>query len=223
MKRIFLVGLIALMAFVPQKRSRVIFFGDSITELAVKPGGFIILIDSICKTENKSDQYEFIGSGVSSNKIYDLYLRLETDVLNKNPDIVIIFIGVNDVWHKRLLGTGTDPDKFEKFYQAIIDKIKSKGSKIIICTPAVIGEKTDQTNEQDGDLNRYCVIIRGLAQKNNLPLIDLRQKFLDYGKANNPQNLEKNILTYDRVHLNDMGNQLVAGEMWSALKKLYAK
>ena len=103
-------------SFAPSKKTRVIFFGDSITELGINPGGYITRIDSMCKLEGKNDQFSFMGSGVSSNKIYDLYLRLEEDVLDKNPDVVVIYIGVNDVWHKTLLGTGTDADKFEKFY-----------------------------------------------------------------------------------------------------------
>ncbi|HYM93108.1 MAG TPA: GDSL-type esterase/lipase family protein [Chitinophagaceae bacterium] len=219
MKKIFLFSLLLiLIAFMPQKKNKVIFFGDSITEQGVNPGGYIRRIDSLCKAENKSNDYEFIGAGVSGNKIYDLYLRLEDDVLNKNPDIVIIFIGVNDVWHKALLQTGTDPDKFEKFYQAVINKIKAKGSKVILCTPAVIGEKTDFSNEQDGDLNRYSNIIRGLAKRNNLALIDLRQMFLDYDKQNNKDNKESGILTVDRVHLNAKGNEFVAEAMWKMIK-----
>ncbi|HQX73502.1 MAG TPA: GDSL-type esterase/lipase family protein, partial [Chitinophagaceae bacterium] len=111
------------MAFTPQKKTKVIFFGDSITELGVKKDkyvGYIVRMDSMLKAVKKDDQYELIGSGISANKVYDLYLRLEEDVLGKNPDIVVIYVGVNDVWHKTLLGTGTDPDKFEKFYNAIL-------------------------------------------------------------------------------------------------------
>ena len=205
-------------AFVPQKKNKVIFFGDSITELGVKPGGYVTRVDSICKLEKKGDQYDFIGAGVSGNKVYDLYLRLEDDVLNKNPDVVVIYVGVNDVWHKTLLGTGTDADKFEKFYLAILKKLKDKNIKAILCTPAVVGEKTDFSNPLDGDLNRYSNMIRDIAKKNSLPLVDLRKNFLDYYKTNNAGNEEKNILTYDKVHLNAKGNQLVADAIWKAVK-----
>jgi lysophospholipase L1-like esterase len=216
-KLLFFISFFAL-SFAPQKKTRVIFFGDSITELGVKPGGYINKIDSLAKLENRSDQFDLVGAGVSGNKIYDLYLRLDNDVLSKSPDMVFIYIGVNDIWHKKLLGTGTDADKFEKFYQAIIDKLKAKNIKTVLCTPAVIGEKTDFSNEQDGDLNKYSIIIRGLAQKNKLSCIDLRQKFLDYNKQYNTENKESGILTYDRVHLNAAGNNLVAKEMWDLLK-----
>jgi lysophospholipase L1-like esterase len=220
MKFIVLSSFILLAAFMPQKKKRVIFFGDSITQQGAEPGGFVTRIDSFCKVENKSAQYEFIGAGISGNKVYDLYLRLDDDVLAKNPDVVVIFIGVNDVWHKVSAGTGTDADKFERFYNAILKKLKEKNISAILCTPAVIGEKTDETNQQDGDMNRYANIVRDIARKNNLPLVDLRQKFVDYNKQYNQENKEAGILTKDRVHLNAKGNQVVAEEMWKVIKGL---
>lgn len=220
-KTIFLLAVLAFsLAFIPQKKSKVIFFGDSITELGVKPGGYVTRVDSMCKVDGKNALYDFIGSGIGGNKVYDLYLRLEEDVLAKNPDIVVIYVGVNDVWHKTLLGTGTDPDKFEKFYAAILKKLKDKNIKAVLCTPAVVGEKTDMSNPLDGDLNRYSNIIRDIAKKNGLPLIDLRKKFLDYEKDNNPENKEKDILTYDRVHMNAKGNQFLADAMWQTVRSL---
>ena len=205
----------------PQKKTKIIFFGDSITELGVKEKpyrGYILELEDKSKAENKSDQYDFIGSGFSANKVYDLYLRLEEDVLSKNPDVVFIYVGVNDVWHKTLLGTGTDADKFEKFYLAILKKLKDKNIKAVLVTPAVVGEKTDMSNPLDGDLNKYCNMIRDIAKKNDLPLVDLRKEVGNYYKTNNPNNEEKNILTYDKVHLNTKGNQLVADLMWKVVK-----
>ena len=211
---------LTLFAFMPQKKNKVIFFGDSITQAGVLPGGYITRIDSMTKAEKLSDRYEFAGAGIGGNKIYDLYLRMDDDVLAKNPDIVLIYVGVNDVWHKSSFGTGTDPDKFEKFYQAVINKIKAKGSKIILVTPAAIGEKTDFSNVQDGDLNKYCNIVRDIAKKNSLPVVDLRKGLLEYNLQHNPDNKDKGILTSDGVHLNPAGNQFVADAMWKAIKEL---
>jgi lysophospholipase L1-like esterase len=224
MKKI-IIALLAFIAvgFVSQKKTKVIFFGDSITELGVQTRndsgkGYVLKIDSLCKAEGKSALYDFVGAGVSGNKVYDLYLRLEDDVLSKDPDVVVIYIGVNDVWHKATSGTGTDPDKFERFYNAIIKKLKEKNIRVILCTPAVIGEKSDNTNQQDGDLNQYSNVIRGIAQKNGLALVDLRKIFIDYNKSHNSENKDRNILTRDRVHLNEKGNQTVAEEMWKTIK-----
>ncbi|MFI5451082.1 SGNH/GDSL hydrolase family protein [Pedobacter sp. UC225_61] len=196
------------------KPKKVIFFGDSITQAGVQGNGYINLL----KKTLDPTQYELIGAGVGGNKVYDLYLRLEDDVLNKKPDLVIIYVGINDVWHKLGAHTGTDYDKYLKFYQALINKIQANGSKIVMCTPSVIGEKKNNANEVDADLNKYAAGIRELAAKNNLPLCDLRKAFTAYEDRNNTADIEKGVLTVDKVHLNDVGNQLVADTMLPFIK-----
>lgn len=203
------------------RKKKIIFFGDSITELGVQPKGYISLLKAKMREEGMDENFDLVGSGISGNKVYDLYLRLEEDVLAKSPDMVIIYVGVNDVWHKRLLGTGTDYDKFGKFYEAIITKLKASNIKIVLCTPAVIGERTDHSNEQDGDLNLYSKWVRDYATKNGLGMVNLRHSFLSYNLENNKENKDKGILTTDRVHLNDAGNELVASEMLQAIKAVY--
>ncbi|HLK97227.1 MAG TPA: GDSL-type esterase/lipase family protein, partial [Hymenobacter sp.] len=150
-------------------------------------------------------------------KIYDLFLRVDDDVLAYKPDVVVIWVGVNDVWHKATSGTGTDPDKFVKFYEAVVKKLQAANVRVVLCTPAAIGEKTDMTNQQDGDLNQYSQFIRDIALHLNLPLVDLRKAFQDYNLKNNRDNKDRGILTTDRVHLNDAGNQFVAEQMKQVL------
>lgn len=204
------LGLLAMSAAKP---TRVVFFGDSITQAGVNPGGYIDRLRKMIP----ADQFELIGAGIGGNKIYDLFLRMDEDVLAKQPDVVVVWVGVNDVWHKASYGTGTDPDKFMKFYEAVVKKLKAANARVILCTPATIGEKTDFSNQQDGDLNQYSQLIRDLAKRQNLPLVDLRKAFLDYNLKNNPENKEKGVLTTDRVHLNEAGNQLVAEQMKAVL------
>jgi lysophospholipase L1-like esterase len=214
------VTIVLLSSFMVQKKKKIIFFGDSITQAGVQPGGYITRIGELAAKEGSQGKYEFIGAGIGGNKVYDLYLRLEEDVLSKNPDFVLIYVGVNDVWHKQSFGTGTDADKFEKFYVALVRKIQAVGAKVILVTPAVIGERTDFSNQLDGDLNHYSSVIRRIAAENNLTLIDLRSAFLKYNLEHNPENKEAGVLTTDRVHLNEKGNQLVADEMWKVIKGL---
>lgn len=202
-----------------QKRKRVVFFGDSITQAGVNEGGYIRRVDTLIAKAGMSDRYETVGRGIGGNKIYDLYLRMDADVLALKPDIVVVYVGVNDVWHKSSFGTGTDYDKFGRFYEAVVGRLKSAGIRVILATPAAIGEKTDHSNEQDGDLNHYSNWIRRFAADNGLALVDLRKTFLEYNLRNNPGNAEKGILTTDRVHLNAKGNQVVAEAMWEAIRK----
>ena len=216
---LLLLVLLVTMSMTHQKKTRIIFFGDSITQAGVNAGGYITRIKDSLDKKGAGQQYELIGAGIGGNKVYDLYLRLEDDVLSKSPDVVFIWVGVNDVWHKASSGTGTDAAKFTKFYEAIIKKLQAKNIQIALATPAAIGERTDYSNQQDGDLNFYSGIIRDLAKKYNCKLVDLRKAFLDYNLKNNPENKESGILTTDRVHLNEKGNQLVADNIMNVLMK----
>ena len=214
---VFIAGMI-LMSFNYNKKKKVVFFGDSITAAGIRNGGYIRLMDSLIMQEGMTADYDLVGAGVSGDKIYDLYLRIEEDVIKQNPDIVVIYVGVNDVWHKASSGTGTDYNKFGKFYEAVVKKLQAAGSKVIVCTPAVIGEKTDNSNQQDGDLNFYSNWLRSFTTKNNIPLVDLRASFISYNLKNNLQNKESGILTTDRVHLTPVGNLFVAQQMWEVIK-----
>lgn len=218
-KTILFLSVITLMsAFTFLAPKKIIFFGDSITQAGVGPNGYITKLGQLLENKGVKANYELIGAGIGGNKVYDLFLRMDDDVLAKKPDQVVIYVGVNDVWHKKTYGTGTDLDKFEKFYQAIINKLKANNIQIALATPASIGERNDFSNDSDGDLNQYSKAIRNLAEKNGLKVVDLRKIFLDYNVKNNPENKEKGILTTDRVHLNELGNQVVAEAMYEVIK-----
>lgn len=211
-----IILLSACMSMTPAKKKRIIFFGDSITQMGVNKGGYIDQLQTAINEKGIQNKYELIGAGIGGNKVYDLYLRLEEDVLAKKPGVVLIYVGINDVWHKTS-GIGTDIEKYEKFYVAIIKKLQAKKIKVIVCTPSVIGEKKGNTNPQDGDLNKYSDVIRRLATTYNCTLVDLNTAFADYEEKNNPENKESGILTTDRVHLNEKGNKLVADEIMKVL------
>jgi lysophospholipase L1-like esterase len=197
---------------------RIIFFGDSITLLGVKPGGYITIIkDSLAK---KYPSIEIIGAGIGGNKVPDLQARIDKDVLAKKPTIVFVYIGINDVWHFITPGqTGTQKDVYESGLEDIISKIQKTGARVILCTPSVVGEKKDGVNQLDAQLDEYSGISRRVAKKMQIELCDLRNAFAIYLQAHNPDNVEKGILTEDMCHLNGEGNRLVAQEMLKVLGK----
>ena len=134
---LLLLSIAALLAMSAAKPTRVVFFGDSITQAGIKPGGYIDRLKGMLPAE----QFELLGAGIGGNKIYDLFLRIDDDVLAQKPDVVVVWVGVNDVWHKATYGTGTDPDKFVKFYEAVVKKLQAANVRVVLCTPAAIGEK----------------------------------------------------------------------------------
>lgn len=195
---------------------RVVFLGDSITQAGDAPGGYVVLVrEALAKIEILKP-VEVIGAGVSGNKVPDLEARLDKDVLSFKPSIVVVYIGINDVWHSKS-GRGTKKEEFDAGLRRIVKRINEAGARVILCTPSVIGEKVDGTNPLDEMLEEYCVLSRKVAADTKSQLLDLRKLFIETLKKTNLQNLEKNTLTSDGVHLNPAGNRFVAEAMLSAL------
>ena len=207
-----------------QNVKKVVFLGDSITQNAVINSenfkGYITLIQ-----EEVDENIKLIGKGISGDKVSDLLTRYKEDVLKLNPDIVFIYIGINDVWHKYDFGTGTDIDLYENGLRKIISDVKNQGAKVVLCTPTVIGENSGEfrlgnqfkdvetMEKMDQDLDDFSDIIRKLSSEYNTELVDLRKAFKQYISENNPENKAKGILTTDGVHLNNKGSKLIAENM----------
>ena len=194
---------------------RIVFFGDSITQLGDKPNGYVAIIrDSLSK---RDPGIAVLGAGISGNKVTDLQVRLDRDVLSKHPTIVVMYIGINDVWHFALNGHGTPKDLFESGLRDIITKIQGEGARVILCTPSVVGEKHHGENPLDAQLDEYSQIGRRVAESFGVTLCDLRKGFADYLQTNNAGNKDRGVLTTDSVHLNDSGNRFVASMILAVL------
>ena len=223
MKKILII-LTLIMTSCNSSNKKVIFLGDSITQNAVINSedfkGFISLLE-----ENVNQNTELIGKGIGGDKVSDLLTRYRDDVIKLNPDIVFIYIGINDVWHKYDYGTGTDIDLYENGLRQIINDLKENGVEIILCTPTLIGEnkgeftlvnqfKDIETMEiMNNDLDDYSDVVRKLSKEFDTKLLDLRKIFMQYISENNHENKSKGVLTTDGVHLNNLGSKLIADEM----------
>ena len=219
-----------------EDKLKIVFLGDSITEAGVydkdvgienngeliypKYTGFITFL-----APSISENTKLVGKGISGDKVSDLLTRYKKDVIDLDPDIVFIYIGINDVWHKYDYGTGTDIDLYENGLRQIITDLKENGVEVILCTPTVIGEnkgeftlvnqfKDIETMEiMNNDLDDYSDVIRKLSKEFDTKLLDLRKIFMQFISENNPENKSKGVLTTDGVHLNNLGSKLIADEM----------
>jgi lysophospholipase L1-like esterase len=185
--------------------TRVVFLGDSITEAGAGKNGYVTLLAEALKQRHGDKKIEVIGAGISGNRVPDLQKRLEKDVLSRKPALVVIYIGINDVWHSQN-GKGTSKEQYESGLKEIVGKIRQVGSQVILCTPTVIGEKTDGSNKLDTMLEEYSTISREVAKATGATPLDLRRLFVNELKTLNTSNNDKGVLTSDGVHLNDAGN-----------------
>jgi isoamyl acetate esterase len=194
-----------------KKGDRIVFLGDSITAAGVGPKGYVTLIKKQLAEKHPDLGIEVIGAGISGNKVPDLQKRLDKDVIARKPTLVVIYIGINDVWHgEKDPAKGTLPDRYAEGLKDVIDRCQGAKVGVLLCTPTVIGEVPGGANKLDGRLDEYAAISRKVAAETKAYLCDLRKGFTDYLQEHNAEKKDRGILTSDRVHLNDAGNRFVA-------------
>jgi lysophospholipase L1-like esterase len=192
-----------------KKGDKIIFFGDSLTALAIKDRnvpegkGYVPLVREAMK--KKGVEVDAVATG--GHKVTDLLKRVDRDVLAKKPTVVVIQIGVNDA------SAGVTPQKFEEQLKELIGKLQEGGAKVVLCscTCRVEGYKAD--NAMDKKLDALADVARGIAKEKKIPLNDLRQAFIDYWKVHNKENKPKGFLTYDGNHWTEAGHKFVAEKM----------
>lgn len=189
----------------------IVFLGDSITQAASKPEGYISLFDLFCGVNGY--EVKSINAGISGHKSNDMLARLETDVLSHKPDWVSISCGVNDVWHQfSQARSGVPLPDYKKNMTEIVDRCLQSGAKVLLLTPSPIHEKPD--NPENRMLNEYIASLKDLAQEKKVLLCDLNQAYQQmYSQKLN----EDNLLTTDGVHMKPRGYRLWATEMLKCL------
>src|SRR4051812_37609578 len=197
-----------------KKGDRVIFFGDSLTALAVKDArvptgkGYVPLVREALK--ERGVEVDAVATG--GHKVTDLLKRVEKDVIARKPTVVVIQIGVNDA------GAGVTPEQFKGQLEELIDKLQKGGAQVIQCTCTCRREGYDPKDALDKKLDALADAARAIAREKKLPLVDLREAFIDYWKKNNPDNKPKGFLTYDGNHWTEAGHQYVAEQMLKKFK-----
>lgn len=161
---------------------KIVFFGDSITDCgrdrsdnASLGNGYVGILYEKLKNLYEDRTFEFLNRGIGGNRVRDLEARVDKDVIAQNPDIVVMFIGVNDVWHKYCFGAEFDLDKFAASYEAVVKKIKACGAKLIIVEPYLfdVPDKKRFRREFDPMLG----VIRDLAEKYADAFVPLDEMF----------------------------------------------
>ncbi len=197
-----------------KKGDRIIFFGDSLTALAVKDKnvpegkGYVPLVREALK--EKGVDVDAVATG--GHKVTDLLRRVDVDVIAKKPTYVVIQIGVNDA------SKGVTPDEFRSQLLELIGKLQAGGASVIQCTCTCRIEGYSADNAMDQKLDALADVARGIAKEKGLPLVDLRKAFLEYWKANNPENKPKGFLTYDGNHWTEVGHKYVSEQMLKKFK-----
>lgn len=193
----------------------VMFAGDSVTWLGDNPGGWVDIIRTYLRSFNSARRIGIGAAGVPGDTAYMLYRRFDSTVLNYNPSVVVIFIGINDVG-----GMSLNPDGSTNLYEYMgyIDGMvrKALGHRgvrtVALMTPMGRGDKMNGENQWDARVDEMAQALRNYAASHNLPLIDVRQTIVDGERLYNSDNRSYGVF-FDQsmVHPSPLGNQVVAG------------
>lgn len=152
------------------KDRRIIAFGDSLT---ARPGWVAMLPGYIGA--------EVVNAGVGGDSTENAVARLETDVLDKKPEIALVCFGMNDQAEKISRSQPNIPlEKYVANMENIIEKIQKSGSDVVLICPHApyAAEGYYKPGEYDldyahGNMKLFCEAIRQLAVRYGCDFIDI--------------------------------------------------
>lgn len=190
---LFLAVLIAVLVyFYPVREYKrdqiVVAFGDSLTRGYGTPPGknFVTYLSEYTKIP-------IINSGKSGDATSDALIRLKEDVIDKNPDIVLVLLGGNDFFN------GNGEEVISVNLKTIIRNIRASGAKVIL----IGGSKQVLPN--------YELVFDRLA---------LEEKVDGYVPNVLLGVLFRKDLLYDSVHPNERGHEVIAKRILPILEKV---
>ena len=201
--------------------NKIVTFGDSITEgrcASARENCWASIVTSMLE-RFKGESIELINQGVSSSILcketpaYEYAAnpcgieRLQRDIIDKRPDLVIIAYGFNDA------RGGTTQEVFKRDYQEMIDQIRAVYDPMIVAVSLYHMHEMFYYNCEHWDHSNYQVteefnqILRDLAEKNDLIYADVyaAQKGVDWAVCE------------DHCHPNDLGHLLIANRIFEAI------
>lgn len=124
-----------------------LFIGDSITDADWRKcpesigKGYVRLIRDHLAAAQPAEAPQVLNRGISGNKITDLRKRWQRDVIDMQPDVLSVFIGVNDVWHSFVPDrTGVDIDQYTAVYRDLLAETRQAlpTVRLVLCEPSVL-------------------------------------------------------------------------------------
>ncbi len=142
--------------------------------------------------------------GINGDTLWDMEKRLLIDVVDANPDCVLILGGTNDVFQ------GVRLDQMKHRLTLILERLKENQISVILGLPIPIQDK-----EMEKQLASFRSFVRTQARKEKIPLINFHDAFLDSRKR-----IIRGLIE-DGVHPSPQGYRLMGEVAEKALKKIF--
>ena len=201
--------------------SRVLFFGDSITDIKFNrrfnktlKGKQVYALNVGAAVKQSCPKAEVFYRGIASDRTYHLYDRLTKDCINLKPNIIIMLIGVNDAWEHYV------PEEYpplrrpmEPHMNEIYRRIKAEldDVQILFMLPFLI-DTVESKYPFHKVLDEYRAKLNDMALDNGAEIIDLQAVFNDVQRT-----VEPKLLATDGVHPTNLGHKIISDEIMKHL------
>ena len=201
--------------FMLYRNATLVCLGDSITQAA---NGYVQVLENLIHAGYPERNIRVVNAGISGHRVPDMLARLERDVLAHRPSVVTVNVGINDVWHGFSEGypDGDGPGGiplpvYEALLGQLVDMLReSCDAEIVLVEPTVIGEDVDNPeNRLNAKLETYVAAMRRVAEGRQTHLAPTHEDFVRALRAGQSVNPDFR-LTTDGVHLNPIGNHVMA-------------
>lgn len=218
-----------------EKGNLILFTGDSITDgLRYKKKSqewdlnhqmghsYPYIINGLLGSIFPEKEFVFKNRGISGNRVVDVYARINPDLVDINPDIVSILVGVNDGPIDINGYRPTEPEKYEKIYGMLLQEIKEKlpDCTIILMEPFVCqAGKLKEEKEYAGWLDcvsAYGQIVKKLSEEFGTLFVPLQEEFHKRCALGNPE-----YWCWDGIHPTENGHGLIAIQWLKVMKEKF--
>ena len=180
--------------------TRIVCFGDSITGVYYHSGSQRAWCDMLGFALQKAfpkAKLEMINAGISGHTTVNALARIERDVLAKQPHLVVVMFGMNDV-------TRVPLTKFRDNTRTIALRCLDADAAVVLCTPNSVYENETRPNAR---LAEYSEAVRQTAAELKLPLVDC---FEAWRKMRRQDETAWMLMMSDTIHPNMTGHRRFA-------------
>ena len=198
---------------------KIVFFGDSITESGrnlLDPEdlgvGYVKIAAGKLRLLYPDTNFKFVNRGVGGERTAELLKRVKKDVVDENPDYVVLEVGINDVWCRFSRGEEVTPEAFRANYLSLVDTILATGAKLCLIQPDAL--KMGDKQRFRPFLSRFNEAIREIAQEKDIALVPVDEIFMGV-----TQDIDPAQFATDGVHPTHRGCRYIADLLIKELKK----
>lgn len=188
-----------------------VFAGDSITDsgrdrddAASLGDGYVALV-----ARAVGDDATVVNKGIGGDRAVDLAARWD-DVLAAQPDVLTVYIGVNDMWRRFDSDDPTSAEDFEATVAGLLESAREAGvERLVLVEPFFVPVSEAQAAWLE-DLDPKRAVVRRLAERFDATLVPLHDSVGAAAAAHGAP-----AIVPDGVHPTAQGAALIA-EAWLA-------